>query len=394
MKDELSIDNILDSNEIENLFEEPSNNDVKESSASDKEDKEDDKEPDNTGDKDKDKTTEVIDVDNLFTDKPESVGSEKEDIEGKEDTSPDKGDSTSPKNFYSSIAKALKEEGIFPDLNEEEYLKINKPSEFRELVDKQIQAGLTEKQKRIDNALNAGVESDDIKKYESTISYLDSIGDDKISDEVNGENLRKQLIFQDFINRGYSKDRASREVTKSLNAGTDIDDAREALSSNKEFFNTQYQSIIDKAKEIEDEEISDRDKQAEALKRSILEDNKVFGDVEVDKPTRAKVFDNISKPIYKDPETGQLYTAIQKYEMDNRIDFIKNIGLVYTLTDGFKNIDKLVNGKVKKEVRKGLQELESTLNNTSRDSDGNLKFVSGVGDDSESIINKGWTLDV
>ena len=50
--------------------------------------------------------------------------------------------------------------------------------------------------------------------------------------------------------------------------------------------------------------------------------------------------------------------------------------------------------KLRKEVKKGLRELEHTLNNTSRTSDGNLKFASGVEDDPESFIGKGWDLDV
>ena len=50
--------------------------------------------------------------------------------------------------------------------------------------------------------------------------------------------------------------------------------------------------------------------------------------------------------------------------------------------------------KVRKEVKKGLRELENTLNNTSRTSDGNLKFISGVNEDPESFIGKGWNLDV
>ena len=129
------------------------------------------------------------------------------------------------------------------------------------------------------------------------------------------------------------------------------------------------------------------------MKKSILEDNKVFGDLQIDKATRQKVIDNISKPIYKNPETGELLTAIQKYERENRTDFLKNVGILYTLTDGFKNLDSLVKGKVNKEMKKGLRELENTLNNTARTSDGNLNFMSGVGD-SESIISKGWKLDI
>ena len=80
--------------------------------------------------------------------------------------------------------------------------------------------------------------------------------------------------------------------------------------------------------------------------------------------------------------------------MEHRTDFLKNIGLLFTLTDGFKNLDGLVKGKVKKEVKKGLRELENTLNNTARTSDGNLKYVSGVDEDPESFVERGWKLDV
>lgn len=388
MEEELSLDNILGAEEIENLFVE--DNETQDTPPANGEPPKKEEEPS----KDKEETTEVVDVDNLFTDTPESVGSGKENTEEKEDTTP-KGDGTSPKNFYSSIAKALKEEGIFPDLDDDGLSKVKEPEDFRDLIDQQIKAGLDERQKRIDEALNAGVEPTEIRKYENTMSFLDSIKEENISDEGDkGEKLRKDLIYQDFINRGYSKERAAREVQKSFNAGTDIDDAKEALKSNIDFFRDKYDELVNDAKSEAEQEEKERKEQAEKLKSSILNDKEVFGDLSVDKSTRQKIYDNIAKPVYKDPETGEYFTAIQKYEMENRIDFLKNIGLLFTLTDGFKNLDGLVKGKVKKEVKKGLRELEHTLNNTARTSDGNLKFVSGVDEDPESFIGKGWNLDV
>lgn len=388
MEEELSLDNILGAEEIENLFVE--DDETQDTPPANGEPPKKEEEPS----KDKEETTEVVDVDNLFTDTPESVGSGKENTEEKEDTTP-KGDGTSPKNFYSSIAKALKEEGIFPDLDDEGLSKVKDPEDFRDLIDQQIKAGLDERQKRIDEALNAGVEPTEIRKYENTINFLDSIKEENISDEGDkGEKLRKDLIYQDFINRGYSKERATREVQKSFNAGTDIDDAKEALKSNIDFFRDKYDELVNDAKSEAEQEEKERKEQAEKLKSSILNDKDVFGDLSVDKSTRQKIYDNIAKPVYKDPETGEYFTAIQKYEMENRTDFLKNIGLLFTLTDGFKNLDGLVKGKVKKEVKKGLRELEHTLNNTARTSDGNLKFVSGVDEDPESFIGKGWNLDV
>ena len=389
MDEELSVDNILAPEEIETLFEEV-DTDTTVTTDTKKEVSDGQEEP-----KKEKETTEVVDVDTLFTDKPESVSSGKENNnKGKEDTTPLQDDGTSS-HFYSSIAKALKEEGILPDLDDEAYSKVKTPEDFRELIEKKIQDSLDERQKRVDEALNAGIEQPVITQYENTLKYLDKIDEEALKDEGDqGENLRKQLIYQDFINRGYSKERASREVQKSFNAGTDIDDAKEALESNKDFFKKQYQDIVKDAQAENQKTEQERKEQATKLKTSILEDQKVFGDIDIDKVTRQKIYDNISKPIYKDPETGDYLTAIQKYEMDNKTDFLKNIGLIFTLTDGFKNLDGLIKGKVNKEVKKGLRELENTINNTQRTSDGNLKLVSGIYEDSESFIGKNYKLDI
>lgn len=385
MEEELQIDSILGQEEIDNLFLD--DKEIQETSPESEENKEEKERKENN------ETTEV-NVEELFLDKkPEGVGSEEENIEEKEDTS-SKGKGTSP-YFYSSIAKALREDGIFPDLDDDTLSNIKDPEDFKDLIEQQIKSSLDERQRRIDEALNMGIEPSEIRKYENTINFLNNITEDNISDEGDkGERLRKELIFQDFINRGYSKERASREVQKSFNAGTDIEDAKEALKSNTEFFKEKYNNLINEAKQEAEQEEKERKEQAIALKKSILEDNKVFGDLSVDKSTRQRVYDNIAKPVYKNPDTGEYYTAIQKYEMENRVDFLKNVGLIFTLTDGFKNIDNLIKGKVRKEVNKGIRELENTLNNTSRTSDGNLKYVSGVEEDSESFIGKGWDIDV
>ncbi len=376
MGEELNYDNILVDTDIDNLF-----TDVEE------ETKEESTTVDN---KETEEITTEVNVENLFTD-PESVGSEEIETEEKEDATLDK-TGTSP-NFYSSIATALKDEGVFPDLEDTRLNDVKDPESFKELIEAQIQAGLTEAQNRVNSALSLGIEPTAVQQYEGALSYLDSISEDSINDEGDGgENLRKKLIYQDFLNRGFTKERALRELDKSFKAGTDIDDAKEALISNKEFIQNQYNNIIKEAKDAEELEIKNHKEQAEKLKTSILKDKKVFGDIELDNSMRQKVYDNISKPAYKDPESGEYLTAIQKYEAENRTDFLKNVGLLYTLTDGFKNLDKLVNTKVKKEMKKGLKELEHTLNNTSRNSNGAINFV---GDNSpESIFSNNMSLDI
>lgn len=346
--------------------------------------------------KENEKTTEEeeINPDDLF-DNPESVGSGKDNQEEEEDTQSEKDKGTSPKtNFYSSIASALKEEGIFPDLDDDTLNGIKTPEDFAEAVEKTVQARLDERQKRIDAALQADVEPDEVRRYEQTLANLDAIKEEYITDETEkGERLRKNLIYQDFRNRGYSEARAKREVEKSFNAGTDIEDAKEALESNREYFSTQYQDLIKEAQEEAKEEQRKIKEEAAQLKKSMLEDKEVFTGITLDKTTRQKAFENITKPVFK-TEDGEYLTAIQKYEMDNPVEFRKYLSVLFTMTDGFKNIDGLVKGKVKKEVKQSLRELEHKLSSTARNSTGNPRYVGGVEEDTESYIGKGWDLDV
>lgn len=381
----LDMDNILSPDEVESLFTSDGSEETQVTP------------PEQQEEENKEKpTTEVPEVnpDELFTEEPESVGSEKVDTQGKEDTTSKKETGTSPKtNFYSSIASALKEEGILSALDEETLSKIQTPEDFAEAMENELKAKLDERQKRIDEALQVGVEPDEVRKYEGTINYLNTITEDAISDEsANGEKLRKQLIFQDFLNRGFSKERAQRETQKSFNSGSDVEDAKEALASNKEYFQQEYEDLIAEARAEEEAEKARTKKEAEELKKSILDEKEIFKGLELDKTTREKVYNSISKPVYKDPETGQYLTAIQKYERDNRQDFLKKIGLLFTMTDGFTNLDKLVKPTATKQVKKSLRELEHTINTTRRNTDGSLSFISGVSDDPESKVS--YELDV
>lgn len=380
MERDLSLDNILTDEDISSLFED----DNIEETTSD--------ETDDNKTKEDNKTTEV-NVDELFTE-PESVGRENNNNEEQEDTNDPNDDGASP-NFFSSIAAALVDEGVFPDLNEDEISQIKGPEDFRDLIDRQIKSGIDEANQRVLEALNAGVEPTAIQNYERVLSYLNSIDDASLEDESEkGENLRKNIIYQDYINRGFSKERATKEVEKSFRAGTDIEDAKESLTGNKDFYKGQYDDLIKEGKEAEAKEAKREKEQAEELKKSILTEKKVFGDIEIDKNTRQRVYDNVAKPIYKDPDSGEYLTAVQKYQREHPVEFSKNLGLLFTLTDGFKNIDTLVGGKVKKEVKKGLRELETKIRSTSSSTSGNLRFANGGYNDKESIFSKNFEIDI
>ena len=391
--EDLSFDNILGEQEIETLFTNPEDANAPE----EQEKKEKDDENPSDEEKPEEKTTEVVDPNALFEgDIPESVGSGKNKEGKKEDTVPDEeSDGTSPNNFYSSIASALAVDGIFPNLDDETVKKAVDAETFSNLIEAEINARLDEKQQRVSKALENGVEPTDIRKYENTLKYINTITDAAVVDESEkGEQLRYNLIYQDFLNKGMSPEKAKKYTDRSVDAGTDVEDAKEALQSNREFFSGEYNKLLQEAQQQADAYKAERAQQAKQLQDSMMKDKQLLGDMDISNDVRKKAFDSISKPIYKDPETGQYLTAIQKYEIEHRADFLKYTGLIFTLTNGFKDFDSFAKGKVKKEMKKGLRELENTLSNTRRTSDGSLRMVTNQKDDPDSFISKGMKLDL
>lgn len=119
----LDFDSILGEDEIDDLFGGP-----EEETPRQERDAQEEKGPE--GGEKKDDAAEAVDPEALFEDEqPESVGSEekKEEHKGKEEPEPDRDAGASPNNFYSSIANALTEEGIFPDLDNETIKKVDIP---------------------------------------------------------------------------------------------------------------------------------------------------------------------------------------------------------------------------------------------------------------------------
>lgn len=376
----LNYDNILDQQDIENLFSDQVNDDNTQQEP-------EPSEKNNTGEH-----TEV-DKDNLF-DPLESVG-DGENQGGESGNADTNNGETSPTKIYSSIAKALFDDGVFQNLEitEEDIANVKTSDDFIELYKKDREAGLDNAQRRINEALNANVQPNVINNYERTIQFLNSITEEQLNAETEAaEELRRNLIAQDYQNRGYSEERINRELKKSFDSGNDKEDALEALKSNIEFYTDGYNDIIEEAKKAQKKEVEKHKKQAEDLKNSIFDEKDMYGKQDIKRNVRQRAFDSISKPFYKDPETGMQFTELQKYQNDNPIEYIKNISILFALTNGFKNIEGLFKNEVNKKVKKGFSELENKLNGTSRNSDGSLRFVTGT-DDGNGFL-KGITLDL
>ena len=277
---------------------------------------------------------------------------------------------------FSSIAKQFADEGVWELDNEE----VKDADSFKSLIKKAIENGIDEKTKRVSELLDMGADSKDIKEFEDTIEYLHGIqNEDILAEGEDGDNLRKRLIMQDLINNGVDEQEAVTKVKEIFKKGNDITEAKKALQANKEYFQKAYKEMAEEQRKKADEWDKSVQKQTEELKTSIMSNDKFLGELDIDEKIKKQALANLSEPKYKDKQSGQMLTAIQRYERENKTEFLKNLGLVFTLTDGFKNMDKLVNKAVRRRVNNEISGIEDLLKNPSG-SDASLSMVTGAND--------------
>lgn len=336
---------------------------------------------------DTDVTEEPVTAENLFEDddeqEPEKVGNAEDNLE-KEERTPQKMSGSSPEKLYSSIANSLAEEGALSNLSEDDLKEVKDSESLIAAMKKQLDSMLDDDQRRIKSALNAGVQPSLIQQYENAIDYLDNLTDDQITaEDETGENLRRALIYQYQLNLGLSEEKAKRMVERTFQGGTDIEDAREAVDSLKEFYQDSYRKQIEYGKHKVQEERQRQEEAVKSFKNTLLKDQKILGDIEVDEKTRKLAFENWAKPTYKTKD-GVYQSEIQKYISENPADFQMKVALLYTMTDGFTKMGNVLKQTVKKEKKKAMQELENVVNNTQRTSSGALNLF---GNDANASFN-------
>ena len=305
-----------------------------------------------------------VTAEDLFGDEesPESVGDD-EDTKEQEETKP-KGTGSSPKgtNLYSSFAQALYGDGLFKFLDEDTVNGVNDADSFSEAFENEVNARLDDVTRRVKEALDAGVQPSAIARYEKIIERLEQINEKDLTAETEeGSNLRRSIIRQDYLNRGFSPERADKQVNRIMSSdGTDIEDAKDALNSVLAYFKNTYQGLIDEGKAEVEAERQRVEQESKEFKEAMLNKSTLFGDIPIDKATRQKAYDAMIKKV-KTTEDGEDLTAVQLYADEHPVEFRVMLGTVYALTDGFTKMGKLLNKSVDRKVKSNLQEIEQRL---------------------------------
>ena len=260
-----------------------------------------------------------VSAEDLFGDdedtSPESVGDDEDSDKEEKETKPH-GAGSSPKGskLYSSFAKALYGDGLFQFLDEKTVNEVNDADSFSKAFDDEVNARLDDVTKRVKDALDAGVQPSTIARYEKVISNLEGISEAQLVAETEeGNNLRRSIIRQDYINKGFSVERAEKQVERIMSSdGTDIEDAKDALESVLNYFKTQYNELVDAGKAEVQAEQQKIQQEAAEFKKAMLDKNTLFDDIPIDRVTRQKAYDAMVKTV-KVSEDGEKLTAVQQY---------------------------------------------------------------------------------
>lgn len=302
------------------------------------------------------KQTETID--NTSEDEnPEEVAGEKDKEEEAEevDTDPDGDveDSSSNPNLFKSLATLLSEKGLISSVDSE--AKIETEDDFVSLFKKQIEqseySDLNETQKEYLQKLREGIPHQKVEKDLYETSRLDSINEDLIKED---SDLRQRIIYQDLINKGFSEERAKKNLQRSIELEQDVEDAIDSLNSIKDFNKSRIERENEELKRQAQELQKQEEKRINSIKNKIKTSDEVIKGYKITDAVKEKIEENMFKVVGQNPENKQNENALMKYRRENPEDFDYKLYYLYTITDGFQNFESLVKN-TKSTVLKDLE---------------------------------------
>lgn len=300
---------------------------------------------------------------------------------GKESTSPN-----DLKDTLFSFASVLRDGGVLTSSVFNDETKIESLDDLVDLMRKQNSenefAGLNDRQKKYLTALNVGLSEDEFIQNELAYERIASLK----ADDLDGDDkleFRKQLIYEDFIQRGFNEARAKTLTERSVDSGADLEDAQLALTSKQE-----------RLKSVNDANIAARQKQIDNAAKSQAEyrdkiKEKVFDEkaeiipgIKNNKAIAARVFDAMTKPVDFTEDSRPL-NKLMKARMDDPIGFEHKLYYLFEYTNGFTDFSNFE----KRSKTKAAQEFERKLGLNTLSPGGNTPDGGGGSDDFMSKLD-------
>lgn len=306
-----------------------------------------------------------------FAEKDDSQESTEE--EDKEDKTPSKADDSSPSSPYLAFARYNAEEGVFDSFDDEEWKK---------LVEEHGEDGaLFELNKRtIDNEVQKQVESyknlltpEDKLIFESKVKGLplDEVGfinhnkkkfSSLTDEDYEDESLQEEIVRHDLKLKG-NTDEDINDIVDSLKETDKLKGkAKNSTSSIVNYYTKREKELNLEREKIEQEQLKAYQVEVEKTKLYIESLDEIVPGIKIDKKTKAKLFDSMTKSVDTD-ENGQPLNDLMVIQRKNpaafttALNYYKELGLFNIDDKGnfnpdFSKITGKIQTKVSKETRK------------------------------------------
>lgn len=324
----------------------------------------------------------------------ESVGEGNSD----DDSSQGSGESTRPQgsgsspNKYTAFARQLAEEGAF-DASDDEINNVTDIDSWNNFLKEKALARMDGYTKFMAEYVRDGANNEQKQQMQYMLdmySQVSGIKEEDVRDEKS-EDIRRGIIEQDFLNRGFTPEQAKKQAQRSFDSGDDVDDALTALKSLQSYYGGNINQMKEQAKKQRELQERAYRERTDKLHDSIINGKDSFGGIDVDKKMRKDIWEAISKPVAVD-KNDNTYNAIQKFMSENYDEAIKLLAYACVTTDYGKNWDKLVKTSAKKEVNRARTEMMDLIEGRGADN-GNGMHIVGVGSP-EGKRKVGIALDV
>ncbi len=283
----------------------------------------------------------------------------------------DKGsNSSSPKlneteQLYSNLAAQFKSEGVLPGLENIEDIK--DLSALNEAIRKEVESRFNDEQRSIKEAIEAGADPSEVSERLTTISKLESVTPEFLNDEKN-LNFRMQAIAQDFIDKGYNPERAQTLAQRSVDTGTDVEDAEFAI---KNIIAHEKKSLDNIIQEIKAEEA----KSLNSIKDYIEKTPEVLPGIQLTDPQKEELYKGITTDV------GNKDNAFVAYQKSDPIGSRIKLEAFFYLTKGLKDFSIFTN-KAETKISNNIENLlrganfteSGTINTKTVDKDSTFKL--------------------
>ena len=313
----------------------------------------------------------LIDLEELEEEEEE----QEEEIEEEEkpsSTNPDKKQSSSP---FTPYAKLLKEEGVLPNLNMEDFdgtaegLKTAMINEIVGAVE-MYKETLPSRVKDLINNYEEGVPLEELLKIDKEEVQTLSLDEDKIKEDIS---LQKKTV-RDYLKKTskFSDKKIDNQIQYYEDSGELEEEALNAAAELKELIQTEKTQAVEQAKQKEKMIQEQARAELANLNKRVQEATEIIPGLKLNDRVKSELIKSMTVPAGKD-KNGNPVNRIVAARMENPMEFEIKLHYLFEITKGFSDFSKLVE-KGKKDT---MKEFEEAISKTETMTEGTFQTKEG-----------------